>query len=338
MGKNIYIGFSIDMDSAFPSSINIIKNKEPSNKFINFLYQDNKENFKNGLIFEEGMNNIIKFFFTNNYMSGATWLINEANYDTSILYPDIIKKLYEYVEKYNCAIGLHTHFEADMFKMDKETLEIEKKWKTFPAVPGVTTGGYFEVSNKEMWYNEGLINPKKRIEECIFKMTNKIYNINCFKSGSHILNYDIISSIIDTNFIVDCSMVYETKRVLKLNDTENFTMYNNEKIKFDDGPFYINNKILEIPECANLGLLKNKIKLLKNKKNIYLLLQLHPYQCIKSLGENNLLNNILKYINLIRKNYDNTNIKFVNMLEMKNIIDKNNDYHHKDINDVIKLI
>ena len=257
-------------------------------------------------------------------MTGCTWFINEATFDTTILYPDIIETLYNLHKKYNCEIGLHTHFESNNFKYKKDGLSDEKK-----------------IPKKIYWFEDGLVKPKKRIENLIYNKFNEHYNIDCFKAGAHMRNKETIESLMETNFKYDCTCIYEQKRLIEANN-KTFKIYDDSHIKLEDGIFLIknNNKfLLEIPEYQNYNKFKRSIKNMiknNNEKDIYLLLQLHPYQCIDSFtDEKNLLNWIDTYISIVKEFYNDKNIIFCNMKKMGDNIMKNKNYYEITIDEFI---
>ena len=280
---------------------------------------------EHGYNFVAGMNSIIDYMKNKKYMTGCTWFINEATFDTTILYPDIIETLYNLYKKYNCEIGLHTHFESNNFKYKKDGLSDEKK-----------------IAEKSYWFEDGLVKPKKRIEDFIYNKFNEHYNIDCFKAGGHMRNRETIESLMETNFKIDCTCLYEQKRIIEANNRI-YKIYDDTNIKLEDGPFLIknNNKtLLEIPECQNYNVFRRSMKKMRKnnqEKDIYLLLQVHPYQCVNALAEKNLLNWIDKYISIVKEFYDNDDIVICNMKKMGEHIIENNNYYEMSIDEFIKL-
>ncbi len=295
MPNKIYIGFSIDMDGAT---------------------QNNSE-------FIEGMNNLFIFFTENKLLSGVNWLINEASFKTTKYYPDIVKKIYYYVKHNNSLIGLHTHFNIHNFNCPKDLI--------LPEIKDVTRGGCFGMSsNRDDWELDGLITPKKNIEQFIEDNFNEKYNISYFKSGDHLRTDSMLSALIDNKYTIDCSFGYERKRVVNYNGID-IIPYDDTNIKFMNGPFIIkkdNGQILEIPEIGgSIKSFEKYIKIINKSKNIYIVFQLHPWQVINSLPQTKDLRiTIMDSIKIIKKYYKDDQIVYANLEIMGNNIMKCNDY------------
>jgi len=343
MLKKIYIGFSIDMDRAYPDNIDRVKNKEPCVHGAKCIYK-NAHDFNHGKDFLNGMENIKNYMIKNNFLKGCTYLINEATFETTNIYPEMVEDIYLLSKKYNCEIGLHTHFESSTFKTELDGSFDEKKWAhcKVPPIKNVTGGGYMLLVEKDCWFKDGLVKPKKRIEDLIYNRFNEHYNVECFKAGGHMRNKEIIESLMETNFKYDCTCICEQNRIIEFNNRI-YKLYDDTQIKLENGPFLIknnNNKtLLEIPECQNYNKFRRSIKnMIKNniKRDVYLLLQLHPYQCIDSLpDEKNLLKWIDKYISIVKEFYNDENIIFCNMKNMGDDIMKNKNYYEMTIDEFI---
>lgn len=296
MSNKVYIGFSIDMDGAT----------------------------ENNQVFINGMNNLFKFFEKINALSGVNWLINESSFDTTKLYPNIVKQIYKCVKEKNTLIGLHTHFNVNKFNCPENLI--------LPAIEGYTSGGCFGMSNdKNKWEKEGLIICRNNIEKFIKDNFNDDYKIMAFKSGDHLRTNSMFEALVDNKYNVDCTMRYEAVRKIPFNNNI-IIPYDDSKIKFLNGPFIIttkNGKILEIPETRNINSqIEKYIQIINKKKNIYLIFQLHPWQVLDELeGRKDLRNVMLDNIRRIKKYYNDSEIVYANLDVMRENIMKNKEYY-----------
>merc|ERR1712000_408910 len=118
------------MDRAYPDCEERLKDKKwfaPGNRGI-YIDRHRARLFHHGKDFLEGMENIIKFATENNCVNACSWLVNEASFETTNIYPDLMERLYLLAKKDNCEIGLHTHFESSIFKCEPDGSFIDEKW------------------------------------------------------------------------------------------------------------------------------------------------------------------------------------------------------------------
>lgn len=300
MSGKVYIGFSIDMDGAT----------------------------KDNSVFIDGMNNLFDYFYKNNMLSGVNWLINEASFETTKLYPEIIKKIYNYVKKYNSLIGLHTHFNINKFNCPKNLI--------LPCIKGYTSGGCFGMSNdRKDWEEHGLVLCRNDIENFIKKNFNEDYKITAFKSGDHLRTNSSFEALVDNKYNIDCTLSYEVVRKIPY-EGKTIIPYDDSCIKFLDGPFIIKTSggnILEIPETRNINSnIEKYIQIINKKKNLYLIFQLHPWQVLNNLeGLKDLRNMMNENVRKIKKYYKDIEIVYANLNVMRDNIIKNKEYFYKNI-------
>ena len=266
------MGFAVDMDRAysdFNSNSKIIsKNDKDYKKYNKF-----KNDFKKLTL------KLLDYFEKNNYSKSVTWFVNEADYNISYIYKNILNKCNSEGE-----LGLHTHFNSTKFNATLYSIS----------------------NNKSDWFNYGLKKPTDRL--------SNIYNnkINIFKGGNHMRNDAIFDSLSELGYSIDTTYDINGKNI-----ENGVTLYNDTDIELGSEPFFIkcNNGdvILEIPEiraCLVNGI--KHIKTCKKKNNVcFVKLQIHHWQY------DQLIPIFDKFIEKIKEN--NFDIEFVSLKEMQKI-------------------
>lgn len=286
--KKVYIGFAVDMDRAYDTNTRTgISIKETHPKF--------QERLKHKEMFVNGMNKLFEYFKSIDAEKGVTWFVNEASYMTTIKFPEILKKCVDTEGE----IGLHTHFNSSMFNSSQFTMP----------------------DNSNAWEKEGIIEPKKRLENFLQKINAKQSKVIVFKSGNHIRNMAMFEKIIEHEFEIDTTCVcnYTESRII---NNEDVILFNDDNITNEPFEFKtICGNIFEIPEIhCRQNIIDNS-----DVEYLYVRLQIHPWEAF----ENHLkiFDNLLNYIKS-----KNIKIQFANCKEMKNIYLKYNTLKNNNIN------
>ena len=301
MAKKIYIGFAIDMDRAY--DLKTRDGKEIRNDHPKFA-----DRIKHKKIFEDGMETPFEYFKSINAEKGVTWFVNEASFVTTQKFPEILKKCVDTGGE----LGLHTHFNSSMFKSSVYTMP----------------------ENPNIWEKEGIIDPKKRLEDFLKNHNSAQTKITVFKAGNHIRNKQMFEKLVEHGFEIDTTCQINHIEIREVNDQFKI-LFNDSNIK--GNPFVLktcNGEIFEIPE---LGVLNNKRindLINNNSDQILLRFQLHPWQVLSN-NNDTLLTNINNCINHIKTL--NIKIEYLNCHEMKDIYCKYNNIKYNTINTNIKL-
>ena len=268
--ENIYIGFAVDMDRAYDTN-------SRDGRPLRIDHPKYLERCKHKKIFEDGMEKLFQYFKSIGAESAVTWFVNEASFLTTQKFPEILKKCVETGGE----IGMHTHFNSSLFNSTQLTMP----------------------ENPEVWEKEGIIEPKKRLEDFLKKIGATQKKVTVFKAGNHIRNKCMFEKLVKHGFKIDTTCVSNHKVVRKING-ENVTLFDDTDIGIE--PFKIETKngyILEIPESrcgkASINDLYNSINLTKNK-DLFIRLQIHPWEVFDHGEDGNRLDSWTNTINYIK--------------------------------------
>jgi hypothetical protein len=315
----VYFGLSVDMDRAYNSFKNthgrFIPEKHPQH--LKYTQMENE--------FVSGTQEIIKWLEINKLQNSVTWFVNEAAYKISCNFPELLLQCSQMGE-----CGIHTHFNSTTFHGDEDKM----------------------TENPEDWFQEGILAPKKTLENFIGK------KINSFKSGNHMRNDMMFEKLMEAGFTVDCTKVFEEVHI-----EQQKIYFNDADIKLGTSPWFIehknkNQRLLEIPEIVpteqSLMAHLNKINHRDPNEPIFFRFQTHPWQVellelftklinfLKLKCKNfkvatldkmmdihtdyqlSLLNN--KIINLCQLDHKNLGNYYLNRIKAEKIIDNNDRY------------
>ena len=264
--KNVYIGFAVDMDRAYDTN-------SRDGRPLRIDHPKYLERCKHKKIFEDGMEKLFQYFKSIGAESAVTWFVNEASFLTTQKFPEILKKCVETGGE----IGMHTHFNSSLFNSTQLTMP----------------------ENPEVWEKEGIIEPKKRLEDFLKKIGATQKKVTVFKAGNHIRNKCMFEKLVKHGFKIDTTCVSNHKVVRKING-ENVTLFDDTDISTE--PFKMETKngyILEIPEMRyGLPYLKKLLETY-SKENLFIRLQIHPWEALETHPSCliNSINNIINYIN-----------------------------------------
>lgn len=314
--KNIkaYIGFAIDMDRAYDtSSREGVPIREDHPKY--------QERVKHKEVFKSGMDKLFEFFKSINAEKGATWFVNEPSFMTTKKFPEIIKKCVETGGE----IGLHTHFNSSMFNSSQLTMS----------------------EDPNNWEKEGIIEPKKRLEDFLENINAKQKKVIAFKAGNHIRNKAMFEKLVEHGFEIDTTCVIKHIEIRK-KYTDWVTLFDDYNITCEPFDFETKNGVIfEIPEIGSVhpDSLEKEIKL-TNKSEIFLRIQLHPWQAIqkdiKINRQNPNDNRAVTLVDVVQKCIDrikelNIPIEYVSCDEMRKIYKRNNEIVKKNINTDVNI-
>jgi len=286
--KKVYMGFAVDMDRAYDTNA---RDGRP----IRLDHPQYKDRLEHKRIFTEGMEKLFKYFKSINAEKSVTWFVNEASFNTTTKFPEIIKKCIDTGGE----IGLHTHFNSAMFKSSTYTMP----------------------ENPAIWEKEGIIKPKKRLEKFLNIFSNNQKKIKVFKAGNHIRNKEMFNKLVENDFEIDTTCVCNHKEVRNI-DGKKLVLFNDENISMEPFEFITDNgSIFEIPECSG----GRKKLALSGKKEIYCRLQVHPWEAFQ-----NHLNEFSRIIYYLKKH--EIEIEFMNCEDMKKTYLKNNISKYHKIN------
>ena len=290
--NKIYMGFSVDMDRAYSlynNNGNLI-NELDNNYITNKYYHDN---------FIEKTKKLMNYFCENNYEKSVTWFVNEADYNITVFFKEILNNCLKDGE-----IGLHTHFNSCKFSSSLSIIS----------------------DNPDDWLITGIEIPAKKLKN----FTNK--DILCFKSGNHMRNDNMFENIANNGFVIDCTKVIDDYGI-----TDDVLLFDDRNIKLGSSPFFIktkNKNILEIPElrCGNVK--KHILNCIENNTIPFIKLQIHHWQYDELIPTfDKLINDLKKDYEIVFVSLEEMAKIFFNKLmkdENKFIIDIIND---KLIND-----
>ena len=215
--KKVYIGFAVDMDRAYDTNTRLGKPIRKDHSQYNKRVEHKR-------IFVEGMDKLLQYFKSINAEKAVTWFVNEASFQTTIKFPEVIKKCIDSGGEF----GLHTHFNSAMFKSSQ----------------------YCMPCDSNIWEKEGIIEPKKRLEEFLENNNAKQKKIKVFKAGNHIRNKEMFEKIVQHGFEIDTTCVCRHKEI-RCVDGKEIVLYNDENIDIEPFEFKTDNgSIFEIPESS----------------------------------------------------------------------------------------
>lgn len=272
----IYIGFSVDMDRAhtlYNNHGSLIPQSDSSYSMTKYYNED----------FIEKTNALIKYFYENKYEKAVTWFINEADYNITIFFKDILKKCLKDGEA-----GLHTHFNSVKFNATIESIS----------------------DDPNDWLQNGIVDPTNKLKQYVnANMDIKVDNILCFKAGNHMRNDNMYESIAQNNYTIDCTKVLSDCMF----GSSGTLLFDDRDIMLGTEPFFIktsNKDILEIPEIRVGNVINHVKQCIENNKIPFIKLQIHHWQY------DELIPKFEQVINELKKHYE---LKFVSLVEMQRI-------------------
>jgi glycosyltransferase involved in cell wall biosynthesis len=268
--KKVYIGFSVDMDraySGYDTYGNLIsKSHEKYLEFQNYAID-----------FVNKTHKLIEYFYKKNSSNSVTWFVNEADFNISKYYPDLLNNCIHFGGE----LGLHTHFNSKRFSDSLNTMS----------------------ENSIDWEEFGIIEPTRRLEEF------KADKIVLFKSGNHLRNDNMFSSLTRLGYRVDVTMGIDRNLII-----DGISFGDDRGIKIGDEPFFIktnNGAMLEIPESNTGKALLHARECAKNNKLCFIKLQIHHWQFDELTPEFD------KFIDRLK--FEGFDVEFVSLMEMQKI-------------------